>query len=58
MAANQTQFLRLKQRSVIKFLVAEKYKPYEIYRRMCDLYRKAFFFKFYKSAKYWFAWEA
>ena len=27
----------------MKFLVAEKYKSCEIYRRMCDVYRKAYF---------------
>ena len=32
-----------KQRSVIKFLVAEKCKPCEIYRRMCDAYGEACF---------------
>ena len=37
MAANQTTFLRLEQRSVIKSLVAEMCKPCEIYRKcvMC-----------------------
>ena len=37
MATNQTECSRLEQRSVIKFLVAEKCKPYGIYRRMCDV---------------------
>ena len=35
------QYSRLEQRSVIKFLVAEKCKPCEIYR-MCDMYREIF----------------
>ena len=43
MAANQTECFMIKQRSVIKFLVAERYKPCEIYRRMCDAYREACF---------------
>ena len=34
MVANQ-------QRSVIKFWVPEKYKPYHICSRMCDIYEKA-----------------
>ena len=37
MVANQTESARLEQRSVIKFLVADKCKPY---RRMCNVYRK------------------
>ena len=41
MAANQTECFRLEQRSVIKFLMAEKYKLYEIYWRMSDVYREA-----------------
>ena len=40
MVANQCS--RLEQRSVMKFLVPEKYKPCEIYRRMCDVYGKLF----------------
>ena len=43
MAANQTVCFRLKQKSVIKSLMVEKYKPCELYRRMCDVYRKACF---------------
>ena len=43
MAANQTESSRLEQRSVIKFLVAEKCKPCEIYRRMSDVYGEACF---------------
>ena len=36
MKPNQTECFRLKQRSVIIYLVAEEYKPSEIYWRMCD----------------------
>ena len=39
--ANQTECSRLEQRSVIKFLLAEKCKPCEIYTRMCIVYREA-----------------
>ena len=42
MATNNTECFRLKQRSVIKFLVDEKCEPYEIYRRMY-MYVEAFF---------------
>ena len=41
--ANQTECSSLEQMSVIKFLVAEKCKLYEIYRRMCDVYANAYF---------------
>ena len=34
---------RLEQRSVRKFLAAEMCKPYEIYRRICDMYREVCF---------------
>ena len=43
MVANQTEYSRLEQRSVIKYLVTEKYKLYEIYRRMWDVYGEACF---------------
>ena len=43
MAANQTEFFKLEQRSVIKFSVPEKWKPCEIYRRMCVPYREVCF---------------
>ena len=33
--------LQIEQRSVIKYLLAEKCKPCEIYRRMCDVYVEA-----------------
>ena len=36
---------RLEQRSVIKFLVAEKCKQCEVYRRMCNVYGEAYFNK-------------
>ena len=36
---------RLEQKSVIKFLVAEKCKPCEIYKRICDKYREECFSK-------------
>ena len=42
MVANTTVYTRLEQRSLIRFLVAEKCKPCEIYRRMYNVYRKAF----------------
>ena len=41
MAANQAQGSRVEQSSVINFLVTEKCKPHEIYRRMCDVYKEA-----------------
>ena len=49
--------LRLEQRSVIKFLVAEKCKPCEIYRRLCDVYETASFSQknVYKWTKHKFA---
>ena len=47
----QTECSRLEQRSVIIFLVSEKCKPREIYRRMCDVYGEAYF-----SQKYVYQW--
>ena len=41
MTVNQN--LRLGQRSVIKHLVAEKSKQWEINKRMCDVYGEAYF---------------
>ena len=38
MVANQSKCSSLEQQSVINFLVVEKSKPCEIYRRMCDVY--------------------
>ena len=43
MMVYQTAYFKLEQRSIIKFLVAKKCKPYEIYRRMSDVYEKACF---------------
>ena len=44
-AKNQTVDVRLKQRFVITFLVAENCKSCEIYRRMCDIYGETCFSK-------------
>ena len=43
MVWNQTECSKLEQRSVIKFLVAEKCKPCEIYRKMCNVHGEACF---------------
>ena len=43
MAANQTECSRLKQSSVIKLLMAKICRPYEIYRRMCDVHGEVCF---------------
>ena len=43
MPPNQIACSTLEQKSVIKFLVAQKCKPYQIYRRKCDVYGDAFF---------------
>ena len=43
MMANQTKYSRLEQRSIIKFLIAGKGKSYEIYIRMCDVYKEVCF---------------
>ena len=51
MAENQTESFRLEQRSVIRFLMAEKYKPCEIYRKMCNMYGEDFLLK--KSIYWW-----
>ena len=45
MVANQTEYSRLEQQSVIKSLVVEKYKLCEIYRRICDVYSETCFNK-------------
>ena len=42
MAANQSA-PGLNRGLSIKFLLAEKWKPDKIYRRMCDVYREACF---------------
>ena len=38
MEANQIEYFSLEQRSVIKFLMSEKCKLYEIYRGMRDIF--------------------
>ena len=43
MAANQIEYSKVEQKSVMKLLVAEKCKTCEIYRRMCDVYEEACF---------------
>ena len=57
MAENQTECFRLEQRSVIKFLMAKKYKPNEIHRRKHNVYKEACFSKknVYKWAKHDFS---
>ena len=46
MMQNQTGCFRLKQMSVIKFLVAVKWKPCEIYRKkMCNVHEEVYFSK-------------
>ena len=46
MESNQIKFSRREQGSVIQFLEAEMCKPWEIYRKMCDVYiEKACFSK-------------
>ena len=42
-AADQTVCSKLEGRSVIKYLLAEKCKPCEIYWRMCDVHGEACF---------------
>ena len=44
MAANQTEYTRLEQRSVITFLEADKCKSSEIYKRMCNVYEDICFY--------------
>ena len=41
MAANQIECSRLEQRFVMEFSVTGKCKPWELYRRLCDMYGKA-----------------
>ena len=56
MAFNHTPCLSIEQRSVNKFLVAKKYKPSKIYKRMCDIYGEACFLsKKFRLAKHGFA---
>ena len=45
MATNKNEYSRLEQRSVIKFLMADKCKPCEIYWRICNVYEEACFNK-------------
>ena len=51
MVANQTENSRLKQRSVIEYLVVEKFKPNEIYKKMCDVYGEVWLNKKKKKKK-------
>ena len=57
MVENQTECSILEQRSLIKFLVTDMCKPWDIYRRMCDEYRETYFNQnsLYKWAKNGFA---
>ena len=54
---SKSECSRFEQRSVIKFLVAEKCKTFEIYRRMCYVYGETCSSQknLYKWAKYRFA---
>ena len=45
MVANQTEFFKLEQKSLIKFLVAKKCKSSEVYKRICNEYEEACFSK-------------
>ena len=45
MLSNPTERFRLEKKAIIKVLVVEKYKSYEIFRIMCDEYGKEFFSK-------------
>ena len=55
-AANQIECFRQEQRSVNKFLPAEKCKACEIYRRMCNVNKEAcFIYKYYQRAEHGFA---
>ena len=45
MVANQTACSQLEQTSIVKFMTAEKWKPYEIYQTMCDAYVEICFSK-------------
>ena len=42
MVAYQTEYFRPRQTSVIKLLMAEKCKQYEIYRTMCNVKEEYF----------------
>ena len=43
MVTNQSEHPVLELRGVIKSFFAEKCKPSDVYRRMCDVYEKACF---------------
>ena len=43
MVSYQTEYSRFEQKSVIKFFVAQKYKPWEINRRVSDMYGETCF---------------
>ena len=51
-ASSQTEYSRHEQRPIIKFLVAEKFKPHKIYKRMGNMYGEASF-----SQKNVFKWS-
>ena len=57
MAANQTGCSRIEKKSAIKYLIDEKNKLSEIYRRMYDMYGEACLSQkdYYKCAKHGFA---
>ena len=57
MVENQIKCSKLEQRSLIKFYVVEKFKPYGIYARIFNIYREAGFGRksVYKLAEYAFA---
>ena len=53
MVVNQREMSKLKQNPAVKFLLAEKYKPCEISRRMCDVLKESCISQrnVYKSSK-------
>ena len=58
MAANQTVLQAWIEKSIIKFLMAEKFKLHENYKRMYDVHRDAYFcqrhlYKWAKGASLW-----
>ena len=57
MVTSKTEYSRLEQRSVLKFLQAGKCKSWEIYRRMCGICTKKHVWAkiFYKQTKHEFA---
>ena len=58
MMANQTQCSWFQQRSVIKYLLAEKCKLCEIYKRIYDVYKACFDKKnIYKWTKLFKEWQ-